>query len=162
MYLPGWMQGGNIMRYASVAQLLFLTLLCNVPAARASDADIVRQFGILGRLALNCSAPYSNENPYLIYSVSAQGKVTRALQKTPNLDGKFAMRNIRMAGPDLMQYDETGRTSDMTISVAKIGGKFRSWRSVRSSGPDKGTVLIADGKFAKGGNPTPAFELCKN
>jgi hypothetical protein len=67
-----------------------------------------------------------------------------------------------MAGPDLMQYDEIGKTSELTISVAKMDGKFRAWRSVRSSGPDKGTILIADGKFVSGGNPTPAFALCKN
>jgi hypothetical protein len=50
----------------------------------------------------------------------------------------------------------------LTISVAKMSGKFRAWRSVRSTGPEKGKVLIADGKFASSGNPTPAFERCKN
>ena len=150
------------MRYVSVAHVLFLGLFCNVPIARASDGDVIRQFGILGRQALNCSAPYSKDNPHMIYAVSAQGKITRELKMTPDLDGSFAMRNLRMAGPDLMQYDETGRTSGLTISVTKTGGKFRAWRSVRSTGPEKGTVLIADGKFVKSGNPTPAFERCKN
>ena len=117
------------MRYAGVACLLLLTLFGSVPfAPRIPDGDIIRQFGILGRQALNCSAPYSKENPHMIYAVSAQGKVTRALKMSPDLDGLFAMRNLRMAGPDLMQYDETGRTSDLTISIAKMGGKFRAWR----------------------------------
>jgi hypothetical protein len=142
--------------------MLFLTLLCNIPIARASDGDVLRQFGILGRQALNCAAPYSKENPHITYSVSAEGKVARSLKMTPDLDGTFAMRNLRMAGPDLMQYDETGRQSELTISIAKIGGKFRTWRSVRTSGPNKGTALIADGKFVSGGNPTLAFEPCKN
>ena len=150
------------MRYVGVAHMLFLILFCNVPIARASDGDLIRQFGILGRQALNCSAPYSKDNPHLTFSLSAQGKVTRTLRMTPDLDGTFAMRNLRMAGPDLLQYDETGRQSDLTISIAKIGGKFRTWRSVRSSGPNKGTVLIADGKFVNGGNATLAFEPCKN
>jgi hypothetical protein len=150
------------MRYFSVAHLLFLTLFCNIPIARASDADVIRKFGILGRQALNCAAPYSTDNPHMIYAVSAQGQITRTLQMKPDLDGTFAMRNLRMAGPELMQYDETARASELTISVARIGGKFRAWRSVRSSGPDKGKVLIADGKFTSSGNPTPAFERCKN
>ena len=77
---------------------------------------------------------------------------------TPELDGTFPMRNVRMLGPDPMQYEETGRQSELTITVAKIAGKFRSWRSVR---PD-GDVLIADGKFATSGNPTIAFEKCRN
>ncbi len=150
------------MRYVSVAYMVFLTLLCSVPVAHASDGDVIRQFGLLGRIAIDCSAPYSAKNPYLIYAVSAQGKVTRTLKMGTDLDGTFAMRNFRMAGPGLLQYDETGRQSNLTVSVAKVGGKFRSWRSVRISGPNKGAVLIADGKFADGDNQTPAFEFCGN
>ncbi len=150
------------MRYVSTAQLVLLTLLCSIPIARASDGDVVRQFGLLGRKAFDCSAPFSKDNPHLIYVVTAQGKVTRTLKMSPDIDGTFTMRNLRMAGPDLLQYDETGRQSDLTISVAKMGGKFRAWRSVRSSGPNKGAVLIADGKFADGGKPTPAFASCAN
>ena len=48
-----------------------------------------------------------------------------------------------------MQFDETGRQSELTITVAKIDGKFRSWRSVRANGE----VLIADGKFATAATP---------
>jgi hypothetical protein len=150
------------MRYVGVARMLLLTLFCNVTVALASDGDVIRKFGILGRQALNCSTPYSKDNPHMIYAVSAEGKITRTLRMTPDLDGSFVMHNLRMAGPDLMQYDETGRTSELTVSVAKMGGKFRAWRSVRSNGPEKGKVLIADGKFTSSGNPTPTFEPCKN
>ena len=150
------------MRYVSFAHIVFLTLLCSVPIARASDGDVVRQFGMLGRKALDCSAPFSKNNPHMLYVVTAQGKVTRTLKMSADLDGTFTMRNLRMAGPDLLQYDETGRQSDFTVSVAKMGGKFRTWRSVRISGPNNGAVLITDGKFVNGGNPTPSFESCEN
>lgn len=126
--------------------------------AAASDADVLRKFGMLGRIAVNCKAPASKENPHLIYTVSAQGKLTRTLRMTPDLDGTFPIRNLRMLGPDTMQHDETGRQSELTITVAKVAGKFRSWRSVRADG----TVLIADGKFPKTGSPTIAFEKCRN
>ena len=133
------------------------TLLAS-PAALAADADVLRQFGMQGRQAVDCSRPYSQDNPHIIYGVSPQGQVTRTLRMTPDLDGTFAMRNLRMVGPETMQYDETGRQSELTITIAKINGKFRSWRSVRANG----TVLIADGKFASSGNPTIAFEKCRN
>jgi hypothetical protein len=61
-----------------------------------------------------------------------------------------------MLGPDTMQFNETGRQSELTITVARINGRYRSWRSVRASGE----VLIDDGKFASSGNPTQAFEKC--
>jgi len=134
-----------------------LTLLGAAPA-NAADADVLKQFGMLGRLAIDCTAPYSSQNPHLIYAVSPQGKLTRTLRMTPDLDGTFPMRNVRLLTPDLMQHEETGRQSELTITVKKIGGKFRSWHSMRANG----TVLIADGKFSSSGSPTLAFERCRN
>jgi hypothetical protein len=128
------------------------------PATAASDADVLRQFGMLGRIAVDCKSPHSQANPHLIYAVSPQGQLTRTLRMVPDLDGSFPMRNVRIIAPDMLQHDETGRQSELTITVAKIGGKFRSWRSVRADG----TVLIADGKFPNTGAPTIVFEKCRN
>jgi hypothetical protein len=144
------------MRFIGLALLALVGLLG--PAAAASDADVLRQFGIVGRIAIDCNAPYSASNPHLIYAVSPQGQITRTLRMTPELDGSFPMRNVRMLGPNLLQHDETGRQSELTITIAKIDGKFRSWRSVRADG----TVLIEDGKFPKSGSPTLTFEKCRN
>ena len=113
---------------------------------------------MLGRIAVDCNAPHSQTNPHLIYAVSPQGQLTRTLRMTPDLDGTFPMRNVRLLSPDLLQHDETGRQSELTITVAKINGRFRSWRSVRADG----TVLIADGKFPSSGAPTISFEKCRN
>ena len=63
----------------------------------------------------------------MIYSAAADGSVTRTLRMTPDLDGSFRMRNLRLLRPDLMQHEETGRQSDLTITVVRIDGKFRSW-----------------------------------
>ena len=144
------------MRSFSLALLGLLGLLGS-PAA-ASDADVLREFGMLGRIAVDCSAPHSSSNPYLIYAVSPEGTLTRTLKMTPDLDGTFPMRNVRLLTPNLLQHEETSRGSDKTITVAKIDGKFRSWHSIRADG----TVLIADGKFPKTGEPTIAFTYCGN
>ena len=144
------------MRSVGLALLSLLGLPIN--PATASDADVLRQFGMLGRIAVDCKAPHSQANPHLIYAVSPQGNVTRTLKMTPDLDGTFPMRNVHMLGPNLLQHDETGRQSELTITVAKIGGKIRSWHSIRADG----TVLIADGKFPNTGAPTIAFTSCRN
>ena len=142
----------------SLSLALFSLLGLPISPAVASDADVLRQFGMLGRIAVDCKTPHSQANPHLIYAVSPQGKLTRTLRMTPDLDGTFPMRNVRIIAPDMLQHDETGRQSELTITVAKIGGKFRSWRSVRADG----TVLIADGKFPSSGAPTIVFEKCRN
>ena len=146
------------MRTCNLVLLALFMLLGGAPAATASDADVLRQFGMLGRIAVDCNAPHSQTNPHLIYAVSPQGQLTRTLRMTPDLDGTFPMRNVRLLSPDLLQHDETGRQSELTITVAKINGRFRSWRSIRADG----TVLIADGKFPSSGAPTISFEKCRN
>jgi hypothetical protein len=147
--------GEFAMRRICLALLAQVALLAGT-AALAADADVLRQFGMQGRVALDCSKPSGEDNPHVIYGVSPQGQITRTLRMTADLDGTFPMRNLRMLGPDTMQFDETGRQSELTISVARIKGKYRSWRSVRASGE----VLIADGKFVSNGDPTQAFEKC--
>jgi hypothetical protein len=144
------------MRNAGLVFLPYLTLF-SATAAVASDADVIKRFGMAGTLALNCSAPAGKDNPYMIYAAPANGKITRTLKMDPSIDGTFPLRNLRMVGPDSLQSDETGLQSEVTVTMTKIGGKFRSWRSNRADG----TVLIADGKFANSGKPTPAFELCR-
>jgi hypothetical protein len=57
-----------------------------------------------------------------------------------------------------LQHEETGRNSELTITVKKIDRKFRSWHSMRADG----TVLIADGKVPKTGSPTIIFNKCRN
>ena len=145
------------MRPVSLALLLLLTLLGIAPAHAASDGDVLKRFGMLGRTAVDCAAPPSSSNPNVTFAVSPQGKATRTLKMMdPGLDATLAIRNLRLLAPDTLQFNETGRQSELTITLVKIAGKFRSWRSVRADG----TVLIADGKFPKTGSPTLAFTFC--
>ena len=146
------------MRSFRLALLALLVLLGIAPACAASDRDVLKQFGMLGRFALDCAAPASSNNPHTAFAVSPQGRVTYTLKMTPDLDGTFPMRNLRLLAPDRLQYEQTGRQSELTITVARIAGKFRSWNSVRADG----TVLIADGKFPKTGSPTLTFTFCGN
>jgi hypothetical protein len=146
------------MRSVGLALLASVTLLGGAPAD-ASDRDVLRQFGMLGKLAVDCAAPASGTNPHLFFAVSREGKATRTLKTAdPDLDATLSIRNVRLIAPDRLQYDETGRQSELVITIAKIGGKFRSWHSVRADG----TVLVADGKFPSSGSPTIAFTACRN
>src|SRR5258706_15155668 len=117
--------GGYDLRSISLALFVLLALIGVAPPAAASDSDVLRQFGMLGHVAIDCAAPASASNPHQFYAVSPQGKVTRTLRmQEPDLDGTFPMRNVRLLRPDLLQYEETGRQSELTITSAKMAGKF--------------------------------------
>jgi hypothetical protein len=120
------------MRPVSFALLVLLSLLGIAPADAASDGDVLKKFGMLGTTAVDCAAPPSPGNPYVIFAVSPQGKATRTLKMMdPGLDATLAIRKLRLLAPDTLQFNETGRQSELTITLVKIAGKFRSWRSVR-------------------------------
>ena len=145
------------MRSLGVALLGVVTLLGSAPAD-ASDRDALRQFGIYGKLAVDCAAPAGSKNPHLFFAVSREGKATRTLKMAdPELDATLSIRNVRIIAPDRLQYNETGRQSELVIVIAKEGNKFRSWSSTRADG----TVLVKDGKFPSSGSPTIAFTACR-
>ena len=145
------------MRPVSLALLVLISLLGIAPSD-AADGDVLKKFGMLGTTAVDCAALPSPSNPYVIFAVSPQGKATRTLKMMdPGLDATLAIRKLRLLAPDTLQFNETGRQSELTITLVKIAGKFRSWRSVRADG----TVLIADGKFPKTDKPTLAFAFCR-
>lgn len=146
------------MRPFGLTVVVLLTLLGIAPANAAPDGDVLKRFGLFGRLAVDCAAPASRSNPHLIYAISPEGNVTRTLRMDPSLDGTFPMRKVRLLAQNRLQHDETGRQSELTVTVAKIAGKFRPWRSVRADG----TVLIANGKLVSNGTPTVAFTACRN
>src|SRR5262245_33286408 len=109
------------MRRAYLA-VLGLSILLGGPAAMAADADVLRQFGIEGRQALDCSKPRGKNNPHIVFAVSSQGQVTRALRMDSELDVTYALHNLRIVGQDSMQFEEITQQAVLTITVAKIGG----------------------------------------
>jgi hypothetical protein len=148
------------MRSLGFALLLLVSPAAIAPAAAtARDRELLKKFGMLGRLAIDCAAPASRENPYVTFAVAPDGKATRTLEmKYPGLDATLPIRNVRLLSADRLQYDETGRQSELIVTFAKIDGKFRSWHSMRANG----TVLVADGKFVSSGAPTQALQACRN
>ncbi len=122
----------------------------------AADADVLRAFGLFGRLAIDCAAPTSAANANFHYDVSKDGKLTVSRQVSAAAVPSFAIRNVRQLAPDRIEFVQTGRTSDFTVTMVKIGDGFRSWRSVQSDG----TVLISDGKIVREGQPTVVIQAC--
>ena len=140
---------------------LSLALPVMADSAVAADADVIRDFGILGRNAIDCAAPFGRENPYVIYAITPTGEVTRTLKMVAGAAGTFVIRNLRTASQNTLQYDETGTTSMFAITLIKQNdGTLRSWRSVQTSGSGKVEILIEDGKFKSSGRDTPAFNFC--
>jgi hypothetical protein len=129
-------------------------------SAFASDADVLKQFGILGTLAIDCSAPVSKDNAYLTFAVDGAGQATRTVKNGTAIDATLKIRNVSLVRSDLLVFEETGRSSELRVSFAKIDGKYRGWHTVRTSGAENGTVLVDNGVSKTSGKPTVAFTFC--
>ena len=148
------------MRIWNVVLVASCATFAGTPAL-ASDADVLKRFGILGTLALDCDQAVSQSNPYLVFAVDAAGQATRTLKTGGTaIDATLKMRNVSLVRADLLVYDETGRSSELRVSFAKSDGKYRGWHTVRTSGAENGTVLIDNGVSKISGKPTPSFTFC--
>jgi hypothetical protein len=137
-------------------RLLLAVLVAVLTAASAAaSADALRQFGMLGHFAVDCSRPPSISNPHQTFAVDAGGAVTRTLQMGVKGDGTFPVWNIAILDPDHLQYEERSHDIGLKITVVKIGKRFRSWLSTTTDG----RVLIRDGKLGNG-QDVQSFELC--
>lgn len=131
---------------AAIASCLFGS------GASASDAEVARQFGLLGKWAVDCAAPPDVANPHAAFAVTAGNEVEWTLTMAPAINGTFQLRNLSIVAPDRLQF----RQDDLTVTMRMTNGKLRSWRSVENDGQ----VLIADGILAANRKPAPTFTLC--
>ena len=141
------------MRSSSAILFAFLIPLAS---ADASDGDILKRFGMLGNLAVDCAAPHAYGNPHFTISLSPQGTITYTILQGRSRESR-TMRNLRLLTPELLQYE-----SDGTVTIAKIEGKFRIWRFVGTDG----TIYVENGKTTRitphENEPTHTLMACGN
>ena len=145
--------------------LVVLGFLVPLASAAASDADVLKQFGMLEHLAVDCTAPDSDRNPHFMISVSPQGKITYNIVQGRSRENR-TMHNLRLLTPELLQHESAavtgGTIASVTGTIAKIDGKFRVWRLVGADG----TIYVEDGKTTRDTprehEPTQALMVCGN
>lgn len=137
----------------------FVLLVCLVPfcPAHASDEGILKQFGMLGHLAVDCNSDHDNSNPHFVFTVSPENRITSVVLQGRNRENR-PVRKLRLLTPERLQFE----SADLTVTWAKIDGKFRLWRMVRVDG----TIYVENGTSTaitpEAHDPTPALMFCGN
>jgi hypothetical protein len=129
-----------------------------VPGRSATDTDVLKQFGMLGRWAIDCKQPPGPTNPYLIFAASGSG-ATRALKTgDPKRDATFPVRAVKILDVSRIQMetDNNDKTITTVVVVQKSGNTIQT---IRSEG--NGRVFIQDGRFIENNQAaTPTFTRC--
>jgi hypothetical protein len=141
--------------------LAALTLALPTLAQAQAPRDILRDFGLLGTWATDCSRPSAEDNFYTIYAGMPDGNVRRTYYNTPDREKAYneyiVTRAIRLPA-DQLSYRQEGAVDHDKIDVVllKDGAKYKIWSSVR----EDGQALVQDGKFPKSGDESPWQTKC--
>jgi len=127
-------------------------------AFASADGDALKQAGLAGRWAENCSAPPAEGNWYDRYDVASDGKVTETLyNKADDTSRVSAIYGVHILSPERVGYsmrDGDGEVLDLVIQIE--GKRHRTWSS---RGAD-GKFYINYGKLVSDGSEGTWFNKC--
>ena len=130
------------------------------PFARAQTVqNVLAEAGVLGRWAIDCSRPPSNNNVHTIYAPTPSGDVTVTYDYGAGLavtvNRLLTARQIEAERVSYRQENEkTGLQLDVVVTVTPTN--LRVWSSTRTSGE----MLVRDGKFTATGAESPLQARC--
>ena len=146
----------------SVLAIAFAILMPALASAQ-SPSSVLRDFGMLGTWATDCSRPSNSDNFYTIYASMSDGRVRRTYYNTPGREKPYneyiITRAIRLPA-DQLSYQQEGSVNRDKIDVIllKDGNKYKIWSSVT----EEGKVLVKEGKFPGSGDDSPWQTKCRS
>ena len=150
-------------RFSLRTSLLAAAFALALPALAYADGprDVLRNFGMLGTWATDCSQPAGANNFYTVYAGRTDGRVMRTYYNTADrkkpYNEYFINRAIRLPADQLSYRQERSDGNDkIDVILLKDGNRYRIWSSVR----DDGEVLVENGKFPKSGDESPWQTKC--
>jgi hypothetical protein len=121
--------------------------------------DILRQFGLLGTWAIDCSRAAGPNDEHSIYAISASGEATMSYTRgEPYRDIVYSIRAAERVAPDrlaLTVLHMPDRTP-VDLVLLKEAGTLRVW----SSHTPDGRMLVMGGVITGNGKESPRFRRC--
>ncbi len=133
--------------------VIFQSSLWATPAGAQSPADTIKEFGLLGTWAHDCSAMPSPGNQYAIFSLNSRGNIELRNDFGPDYDQMVyrivdvqRLSYFRLALRQLLTTDDQILLNTIMI---KANDRIRVWSSRSSDGSilvEEGTIGSANGQ----------------
>lgn len=132
-------------------------------AAEEPIQTVMREFGMLGERAPDCTQPASLANPYLVF-YDANG-IIRGYTKTgpSNRAANYTIVNATRAGTKMMMrtlYEPQPGSEQYLLDISIVRDGSRT-RTITSQRVDNGTYLIKDGLNISSEKPVPWLSDCR-
>src|SRR5262249_30087234 len=118
--------------YRALAVCLILSC-SQIGSVRASDADTLRQVGLIGEWAVECRLPVGVTNPHASFSIDENGR-TFAVSDNGVNKSQSEITDARAIATDRIGYKQATKGIIYEIVLEKRGERYRSLRSVGSDG----------------------------
>jgi hypothetical protein len=131
-----------------------------------STADVISQFGLIGKWATDCSQPASDNNYLTVYAVKGSVVSRTYYDKPDHVYNNYKIVTAARLRPDLLSYtqiwDFEGKPANIAGDRVNVllnlqDGKFQI---VSSQGSD-GSFFVADRKFPGSGAESPWQLRCQ-
>jgi hypothetical protein len=130
--------------YRGVLLILAFVLTTPLAAKAESVQQILRQYGMLGTFADDCSQPASKNNFYTVYAPMPNGNVRRTYYNGPNkIYNQYVLEHVNRISSDQLFYQQKGSAGRISIVLIVAGNRYH----VLSSQNENGKAYVQDGKF---------------
>ena len=128
--------------------LLVLARVLGTPAAANAETvtETLRQFGLLGTWADDCSQPAANNNFHTVYKALPNGNVERTYFNAPGkIYNQYVLSRVNRVSADQLFYSQKGSAGRIDVVLIVTGNRYH----VLSSQNENGKVYVRDGKFTE-------------
>ena len=142
--------------------LICCSLILTPAFASASDGDVVKQFGMVGEWAYDCSKPPSPDNQHGIYSIAPDGTVTVINKIGPNVpDEHLTATDFAVVSPNSFAVTLTNQTNSF-VGRFVIARKDRWMLDVEAVNLATGETFVRNGVILRAGTPLNWIEKCSD
>lgn len=140
-----------------------LTLLASMTAgsaASASPADVAREWGLLGRWAVDCAKTVKQGGPHnlIAYEATREGKLFYRRNDDPQDNNEIVDAKLGANGVIVLTTEMPANKQTREMGLTKLAdGSTRSMYNHDS----EGNYSVRDGIFTANGNQTPPLHKCR-
>jgi hypothetical protein len=149
---------------SNVILLVVIALATPGVAGAQTVQQSLRDFGMLGTWANDCTQPASDNNFHTVFSVSPSGQVMRTQYDKPGSKrNEYTIMSAKRIAADELWYLQVSNGvpapySRIELVLTRDGDRFR-YLSSKVEGGD--AYMIKDGKFVSNGNESAWNFKCK-
>ncbi|MBI3702924.1 MAG: hypothetical protein HY244_03505 [Rhizobiales bacterium] len=128
--------------------LLVLSLVLGAPATAGAEtvAQTLRQFGLLGTWADDCSQPAASNNFHTVYRALPNGNVERTYYNAPGkIYNQYVLSRVNRVSADQVFYSQKGGAGRIDVVLIVADNRYH----VLSSQNQNGIVYVRDGRFTE-------------